>query len=121
MSHTLATVIVTVQFDDYNFNKPSSYDPWKAYGQSKTANVYLANEIQSRYSSRGLHATSLHPGFIQSGLQVHSGESAGSMFEVSEIKEREKSTAQGAATTVYAPLSRDLEGKRGILRRNVLI
>ena len=47
MFHTLATVIVTVQFDDYNSDKPSPYDPWKAYGQSKTANVYLANEIQT--------------------------------------------------------------------------
>ena len=43
------------------------------------------------------------------------------MWEVPEIKAREKSTAQGAATTVYALLSRDWEGKGGILRRNVLI
>ena len=111
----------TVQFDDYNFDTPSSYDPWKAYGQSKTGNVYLANEIQRRYSSHGLHATSLHPGFIQSGLQVHSRESAGSMFEVPEIKVREKSTAQGAATTVYAALSRDWEGKGGIYLSNCAV
>lgn len=59
-----------VRFDDYNFEK-GEYNPFAAYGQSKTANIWFANEIERRYGSKNLHATSNHPGGIKSGLQVH--------------------------------------------------
>ena len=110
-----------VRFDDYNFDKPASYDPWVAYGQAKTANIYLANEIERRYSSRGLHGISIHPGGIRSGLQVYSNETMGDVWEQPEVKAREKSPAQGAATTVYAALSRDCEGKGGVYLANCAV
>lgn len=47
-----------------NYNLKGIYDPWKAYGQSKTANVLLANEITRRYGKKGLQGLSLHPGAI---------------------------------------------------------
>lgn len=103
-----------VRFDDYNFDTPSSYDPWQAYAQSKTCNVYLADEIERRYSSQGLHGISLHPGGIRSNLQVHVQDFLAPMWDLPEVKAREKSAAQGAATTTYAALSRDLEGKGGV-------
>ncbi|KAK1622799.1 short-chain dehydrogenase [Colletotrichum phormii] len=78
-----------VQFD--NLNWTGNYDPWMAYGQSKTALVWMANEVERRYGSKGLHDFSLHPGGILSGLQKH----------------------QGAATTVWAAVSKDLEGLGG--------
>src|SRR4051812_20998476 len=53
--------------EDYNFER-NSYDTWKSYGQSKAANVWMANEIERRYGPKGLHATSAHPGLIWSGL-----------------------------------------------------
>ena len=34
-----------ILFDDLNLKK-AGYDMWKAYGQSKTANIYLANEVR---------------------------------------------------------------------------
>ena len=49
-----------IQFD--NFNLEGIYDPGHAYGQSKLANIYMANEIETRYGSQGLHGLSLHPG-----------------------------------------------------------
>ena len=103
-----------MRFDDYNFEKPSSYDPWLAYGQTKTCNIYLANEIERRYSSRGLHASSLHPGSIQSDLQKHVREAVAHLWETPEMMANTRSPAQGAATTVYAALSRDMEGKGGM-------
>ncbi|KAM0801417.1 hypothetical protein BDR22DRAFT_880291 [Usnea florida] len=93
----------------------------RAYGSSKSGSIYLANEIQRRYSSRGLHVTSFHPIFILSGLQVYSGESVESMFEVPKTKARKQSIAQGAATTVHAALSRDWEGKGGIYLSNCAV
>lgn len=42
-----------VQFEDLDFKK-QGYAKWVAYGQSKTANIYMANEIERRYGSQGL-------------------------------------------------------------------
>jgi NAD(P)-dependent dehydrogenase (short-subunit alcohol dehydrogenase family) len=55
---------------DYNFEK-TEYNDWVSYGQSKTANIYMANEIERRNGSRGLHATSVHPGMITTALMQH--------------------------------------------------
>ena len=49
-----------IHFD--NLNLEGAYDPGVAYAQSKVANIYMANEIESRYGSSGLHGLSLHPG-----------------------------------------------------------
>jgi NAD(P)-dependent dehydrogenase (short-subunit alcohol dehydrogenase family) len=111
-----------VRFDDYNFDQPSSYSGWSAYGQAKTANIYMANEIERRYSSQGLHGISLHPGGIKSNLQVHvNKEGMLDMWEVPEVKAIEKTPEQGAATSVYAALSRDWEGKGGIYLSNCAV
>lgn len=98
---------------DYNFEH-SEYNPWVAYGQSKTANIYMANEIERRYGSQGLHALSLHPGGIKTGLQVHVSATVRESWLADRlINEHLKSNAQGAATTVYAAISKDWEGKGG--------
>jgi NAD(P)-dependent dehydrogenase (short-subunit alcohol dehydrogenase family) len=101
-----------VRFHDFNFSEPGSYSPWASYGQAKTANIYLANEIERRYGSRNLHATSLHPGGIATGLQVRVPGMA-DLMEKPEIKKTMKSPAQGAATSVYAALSEEWAGKGG--------
>ncbi|UPL01225.1 hypothetical protein LCI18_012159 [Fusarium solani-melongenae] len=103
-----------VRFHDYNFNEPGSYDATEAYGQSKTANIYLANEIDRRYGSQGLHATSLHPGAIKTNLlQYMDREILDSVESNEEIQKMFKSATQGAATTVYAALSKEWENRGG--------
>ena len=73
-----------------------------------------ANQIERQYGSKGVHANSLHPGGIQSGLQTHlPQEQQKAWTENKAILNYMKSPAQGAATSVYAALSRDLEGKGG--------
>ena len=99
-----------IQFGDYNFEK-GTYSPWAAYGQSKTANIYMANEIERRYGERGLHGLSLMPGGIMTGLQVHVADQLAASLEAA--KNFMKSPEQGAATTVYAALSKEWEGKGG--------
>ena len=100
-------------FGDYNYEK-TDYNGWKAYGQSKTANIYMANEIDRRYGSRGINGYSLHPGGIATGLQTHmSKEQKESMTKDEKIRNYMKSVAQGAATSVYAAVSKEWEGKGG--------
>lgn len=99
-----------IQFDNYNFEK-GDYAPWTAYGQSKTANIYMANEIERRYGSKGLHGLSVMPGGIMTGLQVHVIEQISPGLEAAQ--KYMKSPEQGAATTVYAALSKEWEGRGG--------
>lgn len=100
-------------FGDYNYDT-TEYGAWKAYGQSKTSNIYMANEIDRRYGSRGLHGFSLHPGGIATGLQIHMSKEQTAAFSADEkTRQYMKSIPQGAATSVYAAVSREWEGKGG--------
>jgi NAD(P)-dependent dehydrogenase (short-subunit alcohol dehydrogenase family) len=54
-----------VDFDDIDFaHRP--YDPWLAYGQSKTANILFAVEAAKRWAPDGAVANALNPGRIRS-------------------------------------------------------
>ncbi|KAJ3453423.1 hypothetical protein MRS44_017670 [Fusarium solani] len=104
--------------DNYNYTTEGSYDPMKAYGQSKTANIYFANEIERRYGARGLHATSLQPGAIMTGLarfipaEQREAMSA-QMAKAPEMVQAMKSVEQGAATTVWAAIGAEWATKGG--------
>ncbi|KAH7144120.1 hypothetical protein B0J13DRAFT_635034 [Dactylonectria estremocensis] len=109
-----------IDFSDLNQEK-RRYDPSVAYGWSKLANVYTATEIERRYGSLGLHAWSVHPGGIRTGLQKPNFRDAltfvkcGIMTTLNSMMSPE----QGAATTVWAAVSRELEGQGGkYLERN---
>ncbi|KAL6806405.1 NAD(P)-binding protein [Trichoderma sp. SZMC 28013] len=106
-----------MDFSDLNWEK-RKYVPSVAYGQSKLANVYTASEIERRYGAQGLHAWSVHPGGIRTGLQ------APSTFDIKDwlvvVKSGPMATLnsmmnaeQGASTSVWAALSRELEGQGG--------
>lgn len=50
------------------------YDSWRAYGQSKLANVHFAIELNRRFREAGVPAKSIvvHPGFTNTDLQARS-------------------------------------------------
>lgn len=107
-----------VRLDDYSYTKrPDEYDMWGAYAQSKTANIYMTNEIERRFGSQGLHATSLMPGAISTGIQRHLPPKESAEYARSTWKTM-KSPAQGAATTVLAAIGKDLENKGGVYLEN---
>lgn len=104
-----------VNSDDYTYATSGSYHPFNAYGQSKSANILTANAIERLYGGKGLHGLSLHPGGIKSGLQQHVDEETKKSWASNPATERwSKSPAQGAATSVYAAVSREWEGKGGV-------
>jgi NAD(P)-dependent dehydrogenase (short-subunit alcohol dehydrogenase family) len=57
-----------VVFDDIHFLE-REYDPWAAYGQSKTANVLFGVEGTKRWASDGITVNALMPGSIRTNLQ----------------------------------------------------
>lgn len=92
-----------VDLDDVNFDR-TPYEPWVAYGRSKTANTLFAVEAQRRLGGRGL-AFSVHPGTIQTELARHlTHETLTTLIESLPPGEPMtwKSVEAGAATTVFA-------------------
>ena len=56
-----------VDLDDPNFER-TPYTEFGAYGRSKTANILFAVEFDRRHNARGIRATAVHPGGIQTEL-----------------------------------------------------
>ena len=101
-----ANMMAPVFFDDPHFNF-IPYNPWLAYGQSKTANVLMAVEATRRWANAGIFANALNPGAIATNLQRHVG------GKLVTPPEKQKTTQQGAATSVLLVTSRQLEGIGG--------
>src|ERR1700746_1282043 len=59
-----------VNLDDPNFER-TGYDPFVAYGRSKTANILFAVAFDKRHRGRGVRAAAVHPGGIQTELGRH--------------------------------------------------
>lgn len=97
-----------VVWDDVNFAfRP--YDPWLAYGQSKTANVLFAVEATRRWADDNITANALMPGAIYTNLQRHTGGRGSGRVPAELIKTVE----QGAATSALLATSPLLEGVGG--------
>lgn len=105
--------------DNYNFQK-GGYHYLLAYANSKLANVYMANELDRRYGQKGLHATSLHPGAVNTDISRYLGsEFVEKIMYDQNILKILKSPEQGAATTVLAAVGEELENKGGSIWRTV--
>ncbi|KAL2818766.1 hypothetical protein BDW59DRAFT_165305 [Aspergillus cavernicola] len=95
--------------------------PATTYGRPtdrvKQPMIWTANEIERRYESAGLHAYSLNPGMIASGLQKHVTEDMMKEWStVSGLQDVLKLPEQGAANAamiVWAAMAQVLEGGKG--------
>ncbi|MFB8245961.1 SDR family NAD(P)-dependent oxidoreductase [Streptomyces sp. NPDC055952] len=104
-----------IVFDDIHFHE-RPYEPWSAYGQSKTANVLFAVEGAQRWAADGITVNALMPGGIRTNLQRHVSEE-----ELARLRARAaggaelrwKTTEQGAATSVLLAASPLLDGVSG--------
>jgi NAD(P)-dependent dehydrogenase (short-subunit alcohol dehydrogenase family) len=103
-----------VVFDDIHFRE-REYEPWSAYGQSKTANVLFAVEATKRWASDGITANALMPGSIQTNLQRYVSEEELTRLraEISGGAAPTKTPEQGAATSVLVATSPLLDGVGG--------
>ena len=101
-----------VVFEDVNFER-RPYDPWLAYGQSKTANVLFAVGATARWREHGISANAVHPGAIaDTNLSRHMDPELRERLRSSGTF-RFKTVEQGAATSVLAAASPLLDGVSG--------
>jgi NAD(P)-dependent dehydrogenase (short-subunit alcohol dehydrogenase family) len=100
-----------VLFDDIQF-RHTPYDPWIAYGQSKTANALFAVEANRRWAADGITANAVHPGGILTNLTRHMDPAELEALR-SRISTNMKTPEQGAATSVLVATSPQLEGIGG--------
>ncbi|MGA7776808.1 MAG: SDR family NAD(P)-dependent oxidoreductase [Paraburkholderia sp.] len=110
-----------VDLGDPGFER-TPYDPFVAYGRSKTANILFAVAFDQRHQARGVRATAVHPGGIHTELGRHMDDS-----QMTALLERInsqlasegkgpfqfKTIPQGAATSVWAALVAPVEDVGG--------
>ena len=98
-----------VDLQDPNFER-TPYEPFVAYGRSKTANILFAVAFDQRHRGRGVRAAAVHPGGIQTELGRHMDRSQyqGVVEQLNKQLAAEgkppfqyKTIPQGAATSVW--------------------
>src|SRR6202795_3295871 len=98
-----------VDLEDPNFER-TPYEPFVAYGRSKTANILFAVAFDKRHRDRGVRAAAVHPGGIQTELDRHLDPSVvRKMIEhmnqqlaaEGKAPSQLKTIPQGAATSVW--------------------
>ena len=92
-----------IDLSDLNWER-RDYDRWRAYGQSKLANLLFTLELQRRLDEAGsdVRAMAAHPGYAATNLQSHTGNffQNGLMFIGNRVLAQ--SDEAGAAPTVFA-------------------
>jgi len=115
-----------VVFDDPNFEH-REYAPYPAYGQSKTANVLFAVELDARERDNGIRAFAVHPGSIMTNLAQNADRELlrrGGFLDddfqpIIDPSRGLKTPEQGAATQVWCATSRQLDGLGGLYCEDV--
>jgi len=115
-----------VVFEDPNFEH-REYEPMLAYGQSKTANILFALELDKRGRAENIRAFSVHPGaIVATGLGRYGSKEQ--LLKMGVIDEHGdpildplrqlKTVEQGASTGVWCATSPQLAGKGGVYCEN---
>jgi NAD(P)-dependent dehydrogenase (short-subunit alcohol dehydrogenase family) len=94
--------IGAIDFDDLNCER--GYNRWKAYGQSKLANLLFGLELQRRLEGAGSRVTvqAAHPGWAATNLQSHTPSRVERLFMSAGNKLLAQNERMGALPTLYA-------------------
>jgi NAD(P)-dependent dehydrogenase (short-subunit alcohol dehydrogenase family) len=99
-----------IQFE--NLSGESSYWRWRAYGQSKLANLLFAVELARRFEGTQRSANAVHPGVIRTNLNRHLGSIVNTLYATT-APIFSKTVAQGAATSCYVATNPQITGLSG--------
>ena len=99
-----------IDFDDLNWER-KPYRAWRAYGQSKVANLLFTAELQRRLDAVGspVKATAAHPGYAATNLQFHSGSRFMDLLSAVGNRVIAQDDKGGSLPTLYATVA-DIPG-----------
>ena len=100
----------TMKFDELQLEK--GYGGYKAYSQSKLANILFTYELARRLEGAGVTVNCLHPGTV--GTSLFKGVTGPVGVYLNLLKPLMKSTNRGAETAVYLACSPEVEGVTGV-------
>lgn len=98
-----------IHFDDLQLER--RWGSWRAYGQSKLANVLYTYELARRLEGSGVTVNALHPGVVATGF----GRNDGALMRIA-VKLAAPfliGPEKGAETTIYLASSPEVEGTTG--------
>jgi NAD(P)-dependent dehydrogenase (short-subunit alcohol dehydrogenase family) len=100
----------SIRFDDLNWEQ-GRYDRWRAYGQSKLANLLFTLELQRRLAEAGsdVRAVAAHPGYAATNLQSRTGNFVQDKAMVILNRVWAQSDEMGALPTLFAA-TQDIPG-----------
>ena len=98
-----------IRFDDLGGER--DYSPFRAYCQSKLANVLFTYELARRLDGSRVSANSVHPGAVATRLAQNNAGWVRLLFRLAGVFFR--SPERGAATSVHLASAPDLEGVTG--------
>jgi NAD(P)-dependent dehydrogenase (short-subunit alcohol dehydrogenase family) len=107
-----------VDFEDPHFER-RTYDKWKAYGQSKTANALFAVALDARGEAHRVRAFAVHPGAVLTDLVRSLTDDELQAIRAAIAGSTYKTPAQGAATSVWCATSAQLDGMGGVYCEDV--
>jgi NAD(P)-dependent dehydrogenase (short-subunit alcohol dehydrogenase family) len=95
-----------IDFSDLNWEH-RSYRAWRAYGQSKLANLLFTAELQRRLSAAGseVSANAAHPGYAATNLQFSSGSRFYDVISAIGNRVIAQDDKGGALPTLYAAVA----------------
>ena len=99
-----------IDFEDLNWER-RPYNAWRAYGQSKLANLLFTAELQRRLTAAGsdVLATAAHPGYAATNLQSHSQRRSLDLLMAISNRLFAQDVNAGALPTLYAAVA-DIPG-----------
>ena len=100
----------SMRLDDLNWER-GGYKRWRAYGQSKLANLLFTSELQRRLSEAGssVRAVAAHPGYAATNLQNRTESVLQNTLMAISNKVIAQSEEMGALPTLYAA-TQDIPG-----------
>jgi len=101
-----------IVFDDIHFER-RAYEPWLAYGQSKTANVLFAVEGAKRWADDAITVNAVMPGAVRTNLLRYQLDDITPEVQATFDSFPWKSVEQGAATSVLLAASPLVQGVSG--------
>lgn len=107
-----------VRMDDLQWQQREHFDG-AAYAESKSANILFAQEATRRWASEGVFANAVLPSSALTGLQRFHGEELkrkiGFIHADGSVDAMVKTAEQAAATSVWAAVAPELEGRGGLV------